>query len=118
VADVVGVALIVLAGFLGAAHVASANELVTITIPARQGEIPSGWLPYAGPPRADVLLPDGYDPIRAIGEVALNQRGGIGSHDRHQPGLRDHDGNPREDPHRRALAARPRATSVDARRAF
>ena len=37
-------------------------QLVTITIPARHGEIPSKWLSYPGPPRANVLLPAGYDP--------------------------------------------------------
>ncbi|HEY3844248.1 MAG TPA: alpha/beta hydrolase-fold protein [Acidimicrobiales bacterium] len=40
----------------------SAPQLVTITIPDRAGEIPSKWLSYAGPPRANVLLPAGYDP--------------------------------------------------------
>ncbi len=37
-------------------------QLVTITIPAPAGEIPSQWLSYPGPPRANVLLPAGYDP--------------------------------------------------------
>ena len=37
-------------------------QLVTITIPAPAGEIPSQWLNYPGPPRANVLLPAGYDP--------------------------------------------------------
>jgi S-formylglutathione hydrolase FrmB len=45
--------------------VASANELVTITIPDRHGEIPAKWLTYAGEPRADVLLPTGYNSKRA-----------------------------------------------------
>ncbi|HWE66992.1 MAG TPA: alpha/beta hydrolase-fold protein [Acidimicrobiales bacterium] len=40
----------------------SPSRLVTITIPAPAGEIPSQWLNYAGPPRADVLLPMGYNP--------------------------------------------------------
>jgi S-formylglutathione hydrolase FrmB len=37
-------------------------RIVTITIPAPAGEIPSKWLNYPGPPRANVLLPAGYDP--------------------------------------------------------
>jgi S-formylglutathione hydrolase FrmB len=45
---------------LSGASSARANQLVTITIPDRHGEIPSKWLPYSGPPRANVLLPDGY----------------------------------------------------------
>jgi S-formylglutathione hydrolase FrmB len=36
--------------------------LVTVTIPAPADEIPSKWLSYPGPPRANVLLPAGYDP--------------------------------------------------------
>jgi S-formylglutathione hydrolase FrmB len=48
--------------FLGRGDVARANQLVTITIPDRHGEIPSKWLSYPGPPRANVLLPDHYDP--------------------------------------------------------
>jgi S-formylglutathione hydrolase FrmB len=44
------------------AGAARANELVTITIPDRHGEIPSRWLTYRGAPRADVLLPTGYNP--------------------------------------------------------
>ena len=44
---------------------ARANQLVTITLPDRHGEIPQQWLTYPGPPRADVLLPTGYDPGRA-----------------------------------------------------
>ena len=40
----------------------SAPRLVTITIPAPPGQIASKWLSYPGPPRADVLLPSGYDP--------------------------------------------------------
>ena len=44
---------------------ASANKLVTITIPDRHREIPAQWLNYyKGPPRANVLLPDGYTPHR------------------------------------------------------
>jgi S-formylglutathione hydrolase FrmB len=37
-------------------------RLVTIAIPAQAGDIPSKWLGYSGPPRANVLLPAGYDP--------------------------------------------------------
>ncbi|HEY1829642.1 MAG TPA: alpha/beta hydrolase-fold protein [Acidimicrobiales bacterium] len=37
-------------------------QLVTITIPAPDSEIPSQWLSYPGPPRANVLLPAGYNP--------------------------------------------------------
>ncbi|HWW53679.1 MAG TPA: alpha/beta hydrolase-fold protein, partial [Acidimicrobiales bacterium] len=42
----------------------SPARLVTITIPARPGQIPAKWLSYPGPPRANVLLPAGYDPDR------------------------------------------------------
>jgi S-formylglutathione hydrolase FrmB len=51
--------------------VARANQLVTITIPARHGEIPSKWLTYPGPPRADVLLPTGYNRKRAYPLIVL-----------------------------------------------
>jgi len=54
--------LAVAAAFAVGAGVADANQLVTITIPDRHGEIPAKWLTYPGPPRADVLLPDGYNP--------------------------------------------------------
>ena len=57
--------LAVAAAFAVGAGVADANQLVTITIPDRHGEIPAKWLTYPGPPRADVLLPTGYDPQRA-----------------------------------------------------
>jgi S-formylglutathione hydrolase FrmB len=44
---------------------AYASELIEITLPARNGEIADKWLPgYPGPPRARVLLPDGYDPAK------------------------------------------------------
>jgi S-formylglutathione hydrolase FrmB len=52
----------------GGAAVAQASsapapaQLVTITIPAPDGEIPSQWLSYPAPPRANVLLPAGYNP--------------------------------------------------------
>ena len=49
---------------LSGAGLARASTLVTITIPDRHGEIPSKWLSYPGPPRADVLLPTGYDAHR------------------------------------------------------
>jgi hypothetical protein len=39
-------------------------QLVTLTIPAPAGQIPSQWLGYPGPPRANVLLPAGYDPTK------------------------------------------------------
>lgn len=46
----------------GAASSAHANQLVEITVPARKAQIPDVWLRYPSPPRARVLLPDGYDP--------------------------------------------------------
>ena len=42
----------------------SKAQLVTIEIPAPAGEIASKWLSYPGPPRANVLLPSGYNPRR------------------------------------------------------
>jgi S-formylglutathione hydrolase FrmB len=54
-----------LGGVAGAAQKSTAlspPRLVTITIPAQAGEIPAQWLNYPGPPRADVLLPAGYNP--------------------------------------------------------
>jgi S-formylglutathione hydrolase FrmB len=54
--------LVVIATLMGGVSLARANQLVTITIPARHGEIASKWLSYPGPPRADVLLPAGYKP--------------------------------------------------------
>jgi S-formylglutathione hydrolase FrmB len=59
------VCLAVLAAFAVGAGMARANQLVTITLPDRNGEIPAKWLTYPGPPRADVLLPDGYDPAKS-----------------------------------------------------
>jgi S-formylglutathione hydrolase FrmB len=56
--------------FLGAG-VARANKLVTITLPDPRGRIPSSSLTYPGPPRADVLLPDGYDPRKAYPLIVL-----------------------------------------------
>lgn len=52
------------AAFGLSAGAAPTNRLVTILLPARHGEIPSKWLTYPGDPRADVLLPAGYDPKR------------------------------------------------------
>ena len=50
---------------LATAGLARANQLITITIPDAHGEIPAQWLNYyKGPPRANVLLPDGYDPSK------------------------------------------------------
>ncbi|HEY3843259.1 MAG TPA: alpha/beta hydrolase-fold protein [Acidimicrobiales bacterium] len=40
----------------------SRPQLTTIAIPAPPGQIPAKWLGYAGPPRANVLLPADYDP--------------------------------------------------------
>jgi S-formylglutathione hydrolase FrmB len=40
----------------------SKARLVTIEIPAPEGGIASKWLSYPGPPRANVLLPAGYNP--------------------------------------------------------
>lgn len=50
--------------FALAPSLAHADKLVTITIPARRGEVASKWLSYSGPPRANVLLDDRYDPHR------------------------------------------------------
>jgi S-formylglutathione hydrolase FrmB len=51
---------------------ASANQMIDTTIPARNGEITDRWLPgYPGPPRARVLLPDGYDPAKAYPLLVL-----------------------------------------------
>jgi S-formylglutathione hydrolase FrmB len=55
------VSLAVVAAVAVGAGIARANKLITITIPDRHGEIPSKWLTYPGPPRADVLLPTGYN---------------------------------------------------------
>ena len=55
------------AGVAATAAPARASELVEIEIPDRNGEIPDMWLPRypnGGPPRARVLLPDGYDPAK------------------------------------------------------
>jgi S-formylglutathione hydrolase FrmB len=44
---------------------ARASELIETQFPASGGEVADQWLPgYPGPPRARVLLPDGYDPAK------------------------------------------------------
>jgi S-formylglutathione hydrolase FrmB len=58
-------AVMLMASALGARAATVADRVVTITIPDRHGEIPARWLTYAGPPRANVLLPPTYDPSRA-----------------------------------------------------
>ena len=44
----------------GSSSTRSKARLVTIAIPAPDGEIASKWLSYPAPPRANVLLPAGY----------------------------------------------------------
>jgi S-formylglutathione hydrolase FrmB len=55
----------------GTLKASDSSKLVTITIPDQRGEIPSKWLSYPGPPRANVLLPAGYDPERAYPLLVL-----------------------------------------------
>ncbi len=74
-AIVVAAAIAAAVWLLGSGE-AFANQLVTITIPDRHGEIPSAWLSYPSPPRADVLLPDGYNPRKRY-PLVLNL-GGLG----------------------------------------
>ena len=50
------------ASALQKSSIPSPVRLVTISVPARAGEIPSKWLNYPGPPWANVLLPAGYSP--------------------------------------------------------
>ena len=50
------------AGVAAGSPARSKAQLVTIEIPAPAGEIASKWLSYPGPPRANVLLPAGYNP--------------------------------------------------------
>jgi S-formylglutathione hydrolase FrmB len=64
-------ALVAAASLFVATGLARANQLVTITIPDRRGEIPSKWLSYPGQPRADVLLPSGYNPRKRYPLVVL-----------------------------------------------
>jgi S-formylglutathione hydrolase FrmB len=52
------------AAFFVFGAVARANTLVTVTIPT-QGLVAQQWIPYAGPPKANVLLPTGYNPKKA-----------------------------------------------------
>ena len=59
------------AACLAFSGIASANQLETITIPDRHGEIPAKWLTYSGEPRADVLLPTGYNPKRGYPLIVL-----------------------------------------------
>jgi S-formylglutathione hydrolase FrmB len=64
-----GIAMIVVAltvvgvgaGVAAGSAAPSKARLVTIDIPAPDGEIASKWLSYPGPPRANVLLPAGYN---------------------------------------------------------
>jgi S-formylglutathione hydrolase FrmB len=66
---------VIAAGALAAcAASAQASQVVEITIPARGGEVSDTWLPrypHGGPPRARVLLPDGYDPAKAYPLLVL-----------------------------------------------
>lgn len=61
IAVIAAVALIASCG----SGVAEANQLVTVTIPAPEGEIAPQWIGYPGPPRANILLPTGYRASRA-----------------------------------------------------
>jgi S-formylglutathione hydrolase FrmB len=65
----IGVVVAVVMAASGA--VAGANQLVTVTIPAAHGEVASQWLNYPGPPRANVLLPTGYNPRKAYPLLVL-----------------------------------------------
>lgn len=56
---------------MGVAAPAQAGTVTTIEVPARGGELPPEAYEYAGPPKANVLLPDGYDPARAYPLVVL-----------------------------------------------
>lgn len=58
------------AGVTGANGDAAPDQVVTVTIPDH-GEIPQKWLSYPGPPRADILLPAGYDPARSYPLLVL-----------------------------------------------
>jgi S-formylglutathione hydrolase FrmB len=66
--------IVLLAAVVAAAATAGAraSQLTEIQLPARGGEVADRWLPgYPGPPRARVLLPDGYDPARAYPVLVL-----------------------------------------------
>jgi S-formylglutathione hydrolase FrmB len=66
------VALVVVLLVCAIAPAARANELVEIAIPARNAQISDKWLAgYTNPPRAMVLLPDGYDPAKAYPLLVL-----------------------------------------------
>ena len=54
------VTIVAAAILVSASGVARANQLVTITLADRHGEIGAKYLTDPGPPRADVLLPDGF----------------------------------------------------------
>ena len=59
---VVAVAVVGVGTGVGASSPALGKaRLVTIDVPAPDGEIASDWLSYPGPPRANVLLPAGYN---------------------------------------------------------
>jgi S-formylglutathione hydrolase FrmB len=59
----------VLGLWAGSAH---AGQLETVDLPARGGEVVAQRdYPYAGPPKAKVLLPDGYDPAKRYPLVLL-----------------------------------------------
>ncbi|WP_354698087.1 hypothetical protein DSM112329_03751 [Paraconexibacter sp. AEG42_29] len=86
-ATVVAAALAGLTG-LAAPGTARAAALTEVTFPARSAALADTWLPgYAGPPRARVLLPDGYDPARQYPLLVL--LAGLGNNYRFwsQPGL-------------------------------
>ena len=68
---IAAVSLAAVAALALVAGVARANRLVTITLPDRHQEIPARWLTYSGQPRADVLLPDGYNPRRRYPLIVL-----------------------------------------------
>jgi S-formylglutathione hydrolase FrmB len=64
-------AVIALLALLVCSTAARANQIVTVTIPATAGEVDSKWLSYPGPPRANVLLPTGYSPVKAYPLLVL-----------------------------------------------
>ncbi len=59
------VAMLAVAAMLTGAAQARANTLVTVTIPAAHGEVASKWLNYTGAPKADIILPTGYNARKA-----------------------------------------------------
>src|ERR1700678_3625864 len=52
------------AGAAAGSPAQSKAQLVTIEIPSARGELAPKWLSYPAPPRANVLLPAGYNPRR------------------------------------------------------